>query len=118
MSALPKLCLLPSPADAGGLDQHVLGLAAIGAGVHAQRAADGAGNAEEKFQPGDVGRRRGLRHALVERRGAHSDAVALGACGAETARAQANDHARHAAVAHDQVGADAEHIDRKLAGKF
>ena len=63
-------------ADAGGLDQHVLGLAAIGAGIHAQRAADGAGNAEEEFQAADIGRCRGLRHALVERGGAGADDVA------------------------------------------
>ena len=74
-------------ADAGGLDQHILGLAAIGAGIHAQRAADGAGNAEEEFEPADIGRRRGLRHALVERGGAGADDIALGAGLAEAARA-------------------------------
>ena len=42
-------------ADAGGLDQDVLGLAAIGAGIHAQRAADRAGNAEEEFHAADIG---------------------------------------------------------------
>src|SRR5437879_5679817 len=36
-------------ADPGRLDQHVPGLAAIGAGIHPQRAADGAGNAEEEL---------------------------------------------------------------------
>ena len=51
MSALREDVLLAVAADAGRLDQHVLGLAAIGAGIHPQRAADGAGNAEEEFQP-------------------------------------------------------------------
>ncbi len=37
------------------LHQHVLGLAAVGAGVHAQRAADRAGDAEVEFKPCDVG---------------------------------------------------------------
>src|SRR5260370_1065724 len=64
-------------ADADSLDQDILGLGAVGAGIHAQRAADGAGNAEEKFQPADVGRRRRLRHALVERGRAGADDIAL-----------------------------------------
>ena len=63
-------------ADADGLDQHVLGLAAIGAGIHPQRAADGAGNAEEEFHAADVGGCRGLGHALVERGRARADDVA------------------------------------------
>ena len=70
--------LLAVAADAGGLDQHILGLAAIGAGIHAQRAADGAGNAEEKFQPGEIGRRCCFRHALVERGGARGHDIAFG----------------------------------------
>ena len=77
MSALVERVLLAVAADAGRLDQDILGLAAIGAGIHAQRAADGAGNAEEEFQPADVGRRRRLRHALVERGGAGADDIAL-----------------------------------------
>ena len=56
--------------DAGRLNQHVLGLGAVGAGIHAQRAADGAGNAEIEFKAGEIGRCRGFRHALVERSGA------------------------------------------------
>src|SRR5215216_654868 len=41
-------------ADADSLDQNVLGLVAIGAGIHPQRAADGAGDAEEEFHAADV----------------------------------------------------------------
>ena len=63
-------------ADADGLDQNVLGLAAIGAGIHPQRAADGAGNAEEEFHAADIGGCRGLRHALVERGRARADDIA------------------------------------------
>ena len=63
-------------ADADSLDQNVLGLAAIGAGIHPQRAADGAGNAEEEFHAADIGGCRGLRHPLVERRRACADDVA------------------------------------------
>ena len=50
---------------------------AIGAGIHAQRAADGAGNAEIEFEPGEIGRRRRLRHALVERGRTGGDDVAF-----------------------------------------
>ena len=74
-------------ADAGRLDQHVLGLGAVGAGIHAQRAADGAGDAEEEFQPAEIGRRRRLGDALVERGGAGADDIAVGAGFAEAARA-------------------------------
>ncbi len=73
-------------ADAGSLDQNILGLTAVGAGVHAQRAADGAGNAEEKFEPTNVGRGRGFRHALVERSSAGANDVARSAGLAEAAR--------------------------------
>ena len=86
MSALLNVCFPAVAADAGRLDQHIPGLGAVGAGVHAQRAADGAGNAEEKFQPADIGRRRGFGHALVERGGAGADDIAFGAGLAETAR--------------------------------
>src|SRR6266566_1938772 len=41
--------------NASRCDQHVLGLAAVGAAVHAQRAADRARNAAEKRQSGDGG---------------------------------------------------------------
>src|SRR5262249_490241 len=37
-----------------GLDQRVLGLAAVGAGVHAQRAPNRAGNAPVEGEPGDA----------------------------------------------------------------
>ncbi len=42
-------------ADADRLDQHVLGLDAVGPGVHAQRATDGAGDAEQEFEPAEMG---------------------------------------------------------------
>ncbi len=78
--------LLAVAADADSLDQDVLGFGAVGAGVHAQRAADGAGNAEEEFQPADIGRRCGLGDALVERGSAGADDVAISAGLAEAAR--------------------------------
>ena len=67
-----------------------------------------------EFQPADIGRGRGLRHALVERGGAGADDIAIDAGLAEPARRKPDHHARHAAVAHDQVGADADDIDRNF----
>ena len=99
------------PVDAARLDQHVLGLAAIGAAVHAQRAADGAGNAAQKRQPRDAGLLRRARHHDVEHGGAGDDAMAVFDCDVVEAAAEPDHHARHAAVAHDQIGAGADHGD-------
>ena len=108
--------VLPAIAtDANSLHQHVLGFRAVGAGIHAQRAADGAGNAEEEFQPADIGGGRGLGHALVERSSPGADEIALGAGLAKSSRAEPDHHARNAAIAHDQVGADADDVDREFA---
>src|SRR6267378_3420840 len=101
--------------DAGSFEQNVFGFRTIGACVHAQRAADSAGNAVEKFEPADIGSRRRLRHALVERSSTGADDIAIGTGLAETTRTEADDHARHAAIAHDQIGTDADDIDRKLS---
>ena len=51
--------------DGARLDQAVLGLAAVRAGVHAQRAADRAGNAAIEGKPGDAGIRRRARDLHV-----------------------------------------------------
>ena len=56
-----------------------------------------------------------LGHALVERGGAGADDIALALVSPKPRGAKPDHHARHAAVAHDQVGADADDIDRKLA---
>ena len=114
MSALLKLRILPCAVDAARLDQHVLGLAAIGAAVHAQRAADRAGNAAEERQARDAGLLRRARHHHVEHRGAGGDAMAVFDLDLVEAAAEPDHHARHAAVAHDQVGAGADHRDRNV----
>ena len=56
--------------DRAGLDERVLGLTAIGAAVHAQRAADAAGNAAQERQAGDAGLLRRARDLNVGHRGA------------------------------------------------
>ena len=104
--------------DCRCLDQHVLGLAAIGSGVHAQRAADGAGNAEQEFEAADIRRRRCFRDALVKRGRACGHDVTLGARLAETARRQANDDAGQAAIANDEIGANTDAIDRNVAAQM
>ena len=76
MSALLKLRKLPRAVDAARLDQNILGLAAIGAAVHAQRAADGAGNAAEEREAGEAGLLRLARHHGVEHGAARGDAIA------------------------------------------
>ena len=55
-----------------------------------------------------------LRDAHVRHRRAGADAMALGLDVVEAA-AEPDHHARHAAVAHDQVGAEADHRDRNVA---
>ncbi len=62
-----------------------------------------------------MGRRRGFGDALVERSGAGGDDIVLRMDVAEAARAEADRHTRQAAVAHDQIGTDANHMDRPFA---
>ena len=62
------------PVDAARLDQRILGLAPIGAAVHAQRAADGAGNAAQEGEPGNAGFLRRARDLDVGHRGAGAHA--------------------------------------------
>ena len=98
-----------------GVDDDVLDLAAEGAGVHAERAADGAGNAGKEFEtrkpgiagaPGDV-------HVMGG--GAGGDFVAVDADFGE-APAETHDDALDAAVADNDVGADADHGHRHMGG--
>ena len=65
------------PIDAARLDQHILGLAAIGAAVHAQGAADRTGNAAQERQPGDAGLLRRARDFHIGNRGSGAHAQYL-----------------------------------------
>ena len=103
------------PVDAARLDQRVLGLAAVGAAVHPQRAADRAGNAAQERKPRDAGLLRGARDAFTSgTAGAGADACAALDLDVAEAAAEPDHHARHAAVAHDQVGAEPDDGDRNL----
>ena len=101
------------PVDRARFDQRVLGLAAIGAAVHAQRAADTAGNAAHERQAGDAGLLRRARDFDVGHRRAGADARVLDGDIAKTA-AEPDHHARHAAVAHDEIGAKPDDGHRNL----
>ena len=67
-------------------------LAAIGAGIHAQRAADRAGNAGQELEPGQRRLARRQRDVEVERAGAGHDLVAVDGDVGEAAH-QADHHA-------------------------
>ena len=65
MSASDSTWIVALAVDGAGLDQHVLGLAAVRAGVHAQRAADRARDAAIEGEAGDAGIRRRARELDV-----------------------------------------------------
>ena len=68
--------MLPCAVDGAGLDQHLLGLAAVRAGVHAQRASDRSRHAAIEGKPGNPGVRRRARELRVGHGGAGAQAVA------------------------------------------
>ena len=100
--------------DAARGNQHVLGLAPIGAAIHPQRPADRARNAAQERQPGDRGLLGGARHLDVRHRGAGADARALLYRDIAEPATEPDHHARNAAVAHDEIGAEADHGDGNL----
>ena len=89
--------------------RHVRDLAAMRAGVHPQRAADRAGHAAQEGEAVDSRFRRGARDLRVERRRAGDHAMVRRRLDrAERLAAEPDHHAAHAAVAHDEVGAEAD----------
>ena len=58
--------------DRACFDEDVSDLAPIAAGIHDQRAADGARNGTQEFQPGYPGIRCGACDRGIERGGAHA----------------------------------------------
>src|SRR3954470_12408697 len=63
--------------DAARFDEYVLGLATIGAAVHAQRAADPARNGAQERQAGNTGFLSAARDLHVGQRGAGADTLPL-----------------------------------------
>ena len=88
-------------------------LAAIGAGIGREGAADRAGNAAQELEAGQRMVARRQRHVEIGRAGAGHDLVALDRDAGEAAH-QADHHALDAAVAHQQVRADAQHRHRHV----
>src|SRR6185503_15343554 len=99
-------------------DEEVFELAAVTAGVHGERAADGAGNAAQEFQAGDaeVGGR--TRHSGIEGSGAGANARFGDALDLPEGGGQADDDAFDAAVADEQVRADTDGGDGNVGGLF
>ena len=104
MSALRQHVDAALPIDRARFDKRILGLAAIGAAVHPQRAADAARNPAHERQSGNAGFLRRARDFDVGHRGAGAHIEAFDGDFVEAA-AQPDHHARHAAIAHDQIGA-------------
>ena len=106
------------PVDAARLDQRVLGFAAVRAAIHAQCAADAAGDAAHEREPRDRRFLRGARDFHVRHRGAGADAMARFHRDLVEPAAEPDRNARYAAVAHDQVGAKADRGHRDFGGKL
>jgi hypothetical protein len=90
--------------DAARLDQRILGLAPIGAAVHAQRATDRARNAAQKRETRKSSFLGGARNPHIRHRGAGTNARAFNRDLAK-ATTESHHHTRHATIAHDQVRA-------------
>jgi hypothetical protein len=95
--------------DAARFHQHVGRLAAVGAGVHAQGAADGARDAPEECQTVDAGIRRRAGDLHVRYGGSGAETVpVLDTDRAKSLAAEPDDDARDAGVADDEVRAEAD----------
>ena len=97
-----------------GLD-HLKCLAAHRSGVHAQRAADAAGNALEKFQAAQALAPGFNRNIFQLRTRAAAQARTSNFNLAEIRVRQANDRAAKTAVAHQQIRAASDHEKRHAA---
>src|SRR3981189_899318 len=114
MPALSNTCFLPSRPTPVASTKTSLVSEPLAPAFMRNAPPMGPGMPKKNSSPADIGRGRRFGHALVERRGASADDIAVGAALAETTRTEANDHARQAAITHDQVGADADDIDRQF----
>ena len=85
--------------DGFGRDQHVLGLDAVGARVHAQRAADRARNAYQSFEPGKSLAHRGGNRMAQLSPAASSDRALADRDLIEDGRRQAQHHAWNSGIA-------------------
>src|SRR5208282_4557379 len=86
-------------------NEHISHLAAVGARIHPQTAADRSGNAGEEFQPGEPGLGSGASNDAVECTGAYANLVMLDV-DARQAPAEADRDTGNAAVADQQIRTD------------
>src|ERR1700761_1281275 len=85
-------------------------------GVHPQSAANRARHAAVKFKTCNARLRRRLGENGVRRRRAYGDGTILPRFDArESLAAETDDEAGHAAVAYDEIGAEADRRDRDFA---
>ena len=103
--------------DGAGARQHVLGLGAVRAGVHAQRAADRTRNAAIESEARNAGFGRGARDLDVGNGRTNAQRIAVLDLDLPEALAETDDDARHAAVAHQKIGAEADDVDRHVVGQ-
>ena len=98
-----------------GLDQHVPDLPAVGAAVHPDEAADGAGDGAEELDAGDprIAGSRGDQDS--GRSAAAAQRQAVEPLNGGKGFSKPDDHARHPAVPDNEVGAKAECHHRNLA---
>ena len=100
------------------IDEDVIDLAAIGAAVHAAETADRARDRAEKFE---------ARNTQIARSGRDENAARSAAAGQRgfvepldrcKRLAQPHDHARHPAIAHNEIGAEPQRHDRHFGIEF
>jgi len=101
--------------DGAGLDQHLPGLAAVRAGVHAQGAADRSWHAAIEREAGDARICRRARELSIGHHGSDPQAVPRLDLDVREAAAETHDHALYAAVAHQQVRAEPDGHHRDVA---
>src|SRR5690606_10922746 len=98
-------------------DDALARLDAVGAGIHAERPADAARNAMVEVKAADAGLVSERGDALVGRSRSHADAGRRDDFRlAKTFGREADDEARYAAFAHEQVRADADDGERNVLG--
>ena len=118
MSAGSKIRTIAVAVDTACGEEDIFRLAAVGAGIHAQSAAERARNAAQEGQTIDAGIGRGARDLRVGHRGAGTDALArFDRDFAEASAAEPDDDAGDAAVANDEIGAEPDDGDRNIAGE-
>ncbi len=97
--------------DDGGLDRPLADVAAVGAGIGVQRAAERAGNGDQGFQPGQAAVRGSGHHAAELGAAAGGDGLPIDLDLGERRLAQPDYHARYTLFLHQQVRAASQDAD-------